>query len=51
MQPKQATGGGTRKQGQKFNQQDRLFSYSSASAPTEEDFKAGVGGVMYGSGS
>ena len=46
----QGLGGGGRKQGQKFNQQDRLFSFSSASAMTEEDFKAGSGGSVLGLG-
>ena len=52
MQTKSTQGlsGAGRKQGQKFNQQDRLFSYSSASAITEEDFKAGSGGSVLGFG-
>ena len=48
--PTTGTGGGSRKQGQKFTQQDRLCSFSSASAPTEEDFKSGSGGPVLGLG-
>jgi hypothetical protein len=39
-------GGGGRKQGIKFNQMDRLFSYSSITAPKEEEFKAGIAGSL-----
>jgi hypothetical protein len=49
-QQKSSTAAGGRKQ-QKFTQLDRLFSYSSTSAPTqEEDFKYG-GGSGFGGGS